>query len=212
MTTKKTTTSSKAAAKATAKPAPKKAAAKPAAKPAAKAAAKPAAKKPAAKKAPAKKPGVAASKPPAAAKPKAAAAAKPLGATTAKPKAPAPKPKPAPAPSLTERIKGWLDADKAEEIVSIDLAGKSAMADAMIVASGRSTRHVSAMAQHVLENLKKSGAKVARAEGLQRGDWVLIDAGDVIVHLFRPEVRKFYALEKLWMLDDAGPDQVSLTP
>lgn len=124
-------------------------------------------------------------------------------------KAPA---KAAPAPSLSETIRKWLDADKGEDIVTIDLAGKSAIADAMIVASGRSSRHVAAMAEHVLENLKKAGAKVARAEGMTRGDWVLIDAGDVIVHLFRPEVRKFYALEKLWNVDETGPDAVAVKP
>lgn len=178
-----------------AKTAPAPAAAKPA-KPAAK---KPAAKKPAAQPSPAER--AAAEK--AAAKGKPAAARKPRKTATAA--APA-------APSLGDRIKAWIDADKGEEIVTIDLAGKSAMADAMVIASGRSSRHVAAMAEHVIENLKKSGAKVARAEGMARGDWVLIDAGDVIVHLFRPEVRKFYALEKLWNLDETGPEQVAVKP
>lgn len=145
--------------------------------------------------------------------PKAAKTAPPKAAKTAAPKAAkTAKAKTPPQPSLTERIKTWIDADKGEEIVTIDLAGKSAMADAMIVASGRSSRHVAAMAEHVVENLKKSGAKVARAEGMARGDWVLIDAGDVIVHLFRPEVRKFYALEKLWNVDETGPDQIAVKP
>lgn len=154
------------------------------------------------KAAPTVKPAV---KKPAVSKP---AAKKTLEKKTPEKKTPAAKP----APSLGDRICGWIDADKGEEIVTIDLAGKSAMADAMVIASGRSSRHVAAMAEHIIENLKKSGAKVARAEGMARGDWVLIDAGDVIVHLFRPEVRKFYALEKLWNLDETGPDQVAVKP
>jgi ribosome-associated protein len=91
-----------------------------------------------------------------------------------------------------------LDDDKAEEIVQIDLRGKSSFADTMVIASGRSARHVAALAEHVMRNLKDAGFGRARVEGLTTADWVLIDAGDVIVHLFRPEVRTFYNLEKIW--------------
>jgi ribosome-associated protein len=94
-----------------------------------------------------------------------------------------------------------LDDDKAENILNIPLSGKSPMADAMIVASGRSARHVSALADHVARKLKEAGASQVRIEGLPNADWVLIDAGDVIVHIFRPEVREFYNLERIW-----GPD------
>jgi ribosome-associated protein len=97
-----------------------------------------------------------------------------------------------------------LDEDKAEDIVSIDIAGKSSVADAIIVASGRSQRHVAALADHVIEKLKQAGGD-ARAEGLPNADWVLIDAGDVIVHLFRPEVRAFYNIEKIWLPASAKP-------
>ena len=97
-----------------------------------------------------------------------------------------------------------LDEDKAEDIVSIDIAGKSSVADAIIVASGRSQRHVAALAEHVMEKLKQAGGD-ARAEGLPSADWVLIDAGDVIVHLFRPEVRAFYNIEKIWLPVSAKP-------
>ena len=91
-----------------------------------------------------------------------------------------------------------LDDDKAQEIVHIDLKERSSIADAMIVASGRSHRHVGALADRLLRALKEQGYGRARVEGLPHCDWVLIDAGDVIVHLFRPEVRAFYNLEKIW--------------
>lgn len=100
--------------------------------------------------------------------------------------------------SLEDLILTRLDDDQAQEIVCIDLRGKSPMADTMIVASGRSHRHVGALADHVLRALKEAGYGKARVEGLPHCDWVLIDAGDVIVHLFRPEVRAFYNLEKMW--------------
>ena len=90
---------------------------------------------------------------------------------------------------------------KAEEVVEIDLTGKTSIADTMIVASGRSHRHVGAIAERVLEVLKERGLGPARVEGLPACDWVLIDAGDVIVHVFRPEVRSFYNLEKMWGAD-----------
>lgn len=87
---------------------------------------------------------------------------------------------------------------KAEDSVAIDLSGKSSIADYMVVTSGRSQRHVSAVAEHVVKDLKGAGAVHIRVEGMRQGDWVLIDAGDVIVHVFRPEVRIFYNLEKMW--------------
>jgi len=87
---------------------------------------------------------------------------------------------------------------KAEDAVTINLAGKSSIADYMVVASGRSNRHVSAVAENVVKDLEQAHVHRVRVEGLRQGDWVLIDAGDVIVHLFRPEVRTHYALEKMW--------------
>jgi ribosome-associated protein len=91
-----------------------------------------------------------------------------------------------------------LDEDKAEDVVSIDLAGKTPMADFMVVASGRSQRHVGAVADHLVRRLKEEGLGTARVEGMKQGDWVLIDGGDVVIHVFRPEVREFYKLEKMW--------------
>jgi ribosome-associated protein len=97
-----------------------------------------------------------------------------------------------------------LDDDQAVDTVSIPLAGKSSIADHMIVASGRSTRQVASMAQKLVEKIKAEFGRSARVEGLPTADWVLIDAGDVIVHLFRPEVRTFYNLERMWAFGD-GP-------
>ena len=94
-----------------------------------------------------------------------------------------------------------LDDAKAENIVTIDLDGKTAIADGMVIASGRSNRHVGAIADHLIERLKASGKRDLRIEGMPHCDWVLVDAGDVIVHIFRPEVRSFYNLEKLWSPD-----------
>src|SRR5471030_2916337 len=91
-----------------------------------------------------------------------------------------------------------LDDMKAEDTVTIDLAGKTSFADTMVVTSGRSNRHVTSVADSVIEGLKGAGVKGIRVEGKRNGDWVLIDAGDVIVHVFRPEVRAFYDLEKMW--------------
>ena len=91
-----------------------------------------------------------------------------------------------------------LDDDLAQEIVTIDLAGKSALADHMVVATGRSQRHVGAVADHLLRKLKEVGLKGVRAEGLSTCDWVLVDAGDVVVHIFNKEKRKFFDLEKMW--------------
>lgn len=105
--------------------------------------------------------------------------------------------------ALEDVILARLDDDKAQDIVHIDLRGKSPMADSMIVASGRSHRHVGAIADHLLRALKDAGYGKAKVEGLPHCDWVLIDAGDVIVHLFRPEVRTFYNIEKIWSVDSA---------
>ena len=91
-----------------------------------------------------------------------------------------------------------LEEMKAEDIVTIDLTGKTAFADAMVVASGRSNRHVGSIADSVTEELNKAGVKGIRTEGQPHCDWVLLDAGDVIIHIFRPEVRAFYGLEKMW--------------
>jgi ribosome-associated protein len=91
-----------------------------------------------------------------------------------------------------------LDDDKAEEVVSIDLRGKSPMTDHMVIASGRSSRQVQAMAEHLEQKFKERTGRAPRVEGRETGDWVLIDCGDVVVHLFRPEVRAFYQLEKMW--------------
>ena len=95
-----------------------------------------------------------------------------------------------------------LEDSKAENIVSIDIQGKSSLGDYMVVASGRSHRHVAAVAEHLLKALKDAGLGNARVEGLPAADWVLIDTGDVIVHVFRPEVREFYNLEKMWQAPD----------
>ena len=95
-----------------------------------------------------------------------------------------------------------LDEDQAQDVVSIPLEGKSSIADHMVIASGRSTRQVASMATKLAERLKKEGHGTPRIEGLPAADWVLIDAGDVVVHLFRPEVRSFYNLERMWGFGD----------
>ncbi len=105
------------------------------------------------------------------------------------------------ARALERLILNRLDDEKAQDVVFIDLKDKSSVADGMIVASGRSHRHVGAMADHLLRALKDAGCGRARVEGLPHCDWVLIDAGDVIVHLFRPEVRAFYNIEKIWSVE-----------
>jgi ribosome-associated protein len=109
-------------------------------------------------------------------------------------------------------IMSRLDDDKAQDIVLIDLKGKSSVADSMIVASGRSHRHVGAIADHLLRALKDAGYGKARVEGLPHCDWVLIDAGDVVVHLFRPEVRTFYNIEKIWAVDAPHRTEAATTP
>ncbi|APE27555.1 ribosome silencing factor [Aurantiacibacter gangjinensis] len=106
--------------------------------------------------------------------------------------------------SLHALVLQQLDDDQAQEIVSIPLQGKSSIADHMVVASGRSTRQVAAMANKLAEKVKKSGKAMPRIEGLPAADWVLIDAGDVVVHLFRPEVRSFYNLERMWGFGEDG--------
>jgi ribosome-associated protein len=100
--------------------------------------------------------------------------------------------------ALLAEILSSLEQDKGEDIVQIDLRGKSSMGDYIVVASGRSTRQVSAMSEKLAERLKAEFGLSARMEGKDAGDWVLIDTGDVIVHIFRPEVREFYQLEKMW--------------
>ncbi|MBE0412281.1 ribosome silencing factor [Yoonia sp.] len=91
-----------------------------------------------------------------------------------------------------------LDDDKAEDVVQINLRGKSEMGDYMVIASGRSTRQVTAIAEKLADRLKQEFGVIAKTEGKDTGDWVLVDAGDVIIHIFRPEVREFYQLEKMW--------------
>lgn len=100
---------------------------------------------------------------------------------------------------LLDRILTSLSDDKAEDIVQIDLRGKTSIGDYMVIASGRSSRQVSAIAEKLVQRLKQDFGRNARVEGKEAGDWVLIDTGDVIVHVFRPEVRDFYQLEKMWM-------------
>lgn len=117
-----------------------------------------------------------------------------------------PRAKAGPAPSLLDCIEQALDDGKAEDVVVIDLQGKTSIADHMVIGTGRSQRQVSALAERVLSAIRERGHARAGSEGMRQGDWVLIDAGDVIVHLFRPEVRGFYNLEKMWgaELDEAG--------
>ncbi|MBL0374919.1 ribosome silencing factor [Rhizobium sp. KVB221] len=106
------------------------------------------------------------------------------------------------AASALKLVLESLEDSKAENITSINITGKSALGDFMVVVSGRSNRHVAAIADHLLDDIKAGGMGSARVEGLETGDWVLIDAGDIIVHIFRPEIREFYNIEKMW----AAPD------
>ena len=101
--------------------------------------------------------------------------------------------------ALLDLILASLNDDKAEEIVTIDLKGKSSIADFMVVCSGRSTRQVTAISEKLTDRLKQEAGVIARSEGKDAGDWVLIDAGDIVVHVFRPEVREFYQIGKMWM-------------
>ncbi len=108
------------------------------------------------------------------------------------------KAKPSPAQAVLALATQILEDGKAEDLVTIDLHGKSDIADYLVIATGRSQRQIAALAQHLLEGLKAAGCSKLSAEGLRHGEWVLIDAGDVIVHLFRPETRAHYNLEKMW--------------
>ena len=108
---------------------------------------------------------------------------------------------------MVEAILTSLDDDKAQDILTIDLVGKTSIADRMIIASGTSARMVSAMAEHLIQKLREIGIK-PKSEGERHGDWVLIDAGDVVIHLFRPEVRQFYNIERIW----AAPAASNNTP
>jgi ribosome-associated protein len=128
---------------------------------------------------------------------------------------PAPVSKPRldkPRPDAEETLRiilASLDDMKAEDIVSINLQGKTSIGDFMVVASGRSNRHVGAVADAVVKELGEAGARGVRVEGMAHCDWVLIDAGDVIVHVFRPEVRSFYAIEKMWAPGRTGAKRAS---
>lgn len=102
-----------------------------------------------------------------------------------------------------------LEDSKAEDILSLDIARKSSLGDYMVIASGRSHRHVGAIADHLLRDMKSAGFGRVRAEGLQSCDWVLLDVGDIIVHVFRPEVRGFYNIEKMWAMDPEEPLEAS---
>lgn len=104
-----------------------------------------------------------------------------------------------------------LEDDKAENILTIDLQGKSSIADWMIIASGRSQRHVGALADHLVQSLKEAGCAPPRVEGVPNCDWVLIDANDLVVHIFRPEVREFYNLERIWQ-PPAPPAPAAASP
>jgi ribosome-associated protein len=113
---------------------------------------------------------------------------------------------PAPAPEaeldkMQRLIVASLEDDKAEAIVTLDLAGRAAFCDRMVVASGLADRQIAAMAEHLVEKLHKAGLKRVQVEGAGGSDWVLIDAGDIVVHLFKPEAREMYALEKMWSAD-----------
>lgn len=101
--------------------------------------------------------------------------------------------------TMLDLVVSSLTSDKAEELVQIDLRGRSDMGDWMVVASGRSSRQVVSMAEKLVDRVKQAHGFTAKVEGKEAGDWVLIDTGDVIVHIFRPEVREFYQLEKMWM-------------
>ena len=153
------------------------------------------------KPAPKKKPLVkakAAVKPKVVTKPKTVPKAKSVIKTIAPAKIETPRHKPVGDQSLLKIVMAQLEDAKAEDIIAINLDGKTAIADNMVVASGRSNRHVGAIADQLVEKLKEAGHRHIRVEGMDQCDWVLVDAVDVVVHLFRPEVRSFYNLEKLW--------------
>ncbi len=110
---------------------------------------------------------------------------------------------------LLETVLSSLDDSKAEDVVTIDLEGKTLIGDFMVIASGRSERHVGAIADNLMKRLKEAGVRAISVEGMPKCDWVLIDAGEVIVHLFQPEVREFYNLEKMWQADRPDSPQFS---
>lgn len=114
------------------------------------------------------------------------------------------KPVTTPQTPVIDIVLTSLDDSKAENTVAIDIIGKSSLSDHMVVTSGRSHRHVGAVADHLMRALREAGYDKPRVEGLPHCDWVLVDAGDVIVHIFRPEVREFYNIEKMWSADFSG--------
>ena len=120
------------------------------------------------------------------------------------PKRPAPAPAPTAEPNMIDVVLQSLDDAKAEQTVAIDITGKSSLSDHLVVTSGRSHRHVGAVADQLARDLREAGFSKPRIEGLPHCDWVLVDGGDVIVHIFRPEVREFYNLEKMWAADFAA--------
>jgi ribosome-associated protein len=113
--------------------------------------------------------------------------------------------------TLLAAVLSSLDDDKAEDVVQIDLRGKTAIGDHMVVCSGRSSRQVSAISEKLVERLKTEFGHFSRIEGKNTGDWVLVDTGDIIVHIFRPEVREFYQLEKMWQLSPADTESEQST-
>jgi ribosome-associated protein len=127
-----------------------------------------------------------------------------MAASPKKKPAPAAEPTPTPELKMIDVVLQSLDDAKAEQTVAIDIAGKSSLADHMVVTSGRSNRHVSAVADQVVKALRDNGFSKPRIEGLPHADWVLVDGGDVIVHIFRPEVREFYNIEKMWQAEFAA--------
>ena len=128
---------------------------------------------------------------------------KPAAKKAAPAKKSAPKKKAsAPETKLLSRILQSLDDDKAEEVVAIDMDGHSSLCDTIVIANGRSSRHVASIAEHLARRLKEIGYGTRPVNGLAQGDWVLVDAGDVIVHVFRPEVRAYYDLEGMWSVDE----------
>jgi ribosome-associated protein len=119
--------------------------------------------------------------------------------------------RPAAPSGLLRVIEKSLDDDKAENLVTIDLKGKSSVADFMVIASGRSARQLGAMAEHLREKLGKAGVSPVGLEGERQGDWILIDGGDVVVHLFRPEIRGLYNLEKMWGAEMGEANRIAVT-
>jgi len=120
------------------------------------------------------------------------------------PKKPAPKLAETPEIQMIDVVLRSLDDAKAEQTVAIDITGKSSLSDHMVVTSGRSNRHVGAVADQLVRALRENGFAKPRIEGLPHCDWVLVDGGDVIIHIFRPEVREFYNIEKMWAADFAA--------